>query len=493
LTITGPGSRVEVVSNSLGLAPGVPDNFNPFVAIGYDSGSPGQLSISNGGQLLLTGNALSTPTDTRVTALHIGGRSNTSANHLGSASVSGTGSQILLNGADALINVGRGPGSVGTLDVTSGGHVGSISLVVGAFGNGSVSLDGGSIALSGQRTDSTNVGAGMTIGRGTGGVGVMTLANGSSLSFQNNGTLDIGFSVGGDGFASGGTGTLLVSGGSSITLAGSVGGGASIGRTGSGTLTLSGNSLLDVGSNRSIYVGRDAAGSGALSVFSGSSVNAGYVGVGSTTGGDTGGGALLVVDNSSLTATTLEIGTTGMLSGDEGTINANVLNRGILSPGNSPGRIIINGGFHNLVGGRLVLDVDEVAGEFQVDHLVLTAGSSFGFDDVTVTFNFIGDTDPEAFAASGGFDLDNFIQSSDSNGNVSGLSTVFEPDASWETVFASAQFEAASPTYDVTQLSLTQDGSFGVVAVPVPEPQTVILWLAGLGLLSAVRLLQRRR
>ena len=52
-----------------------------------------------------------------------------------------------------------------------------------------------------------------------------------------------------------------------------------------------------------------------------------------------------------------------------------------------------------------------------------------------VVFNFLGDTDPNAFAASGGFDLDNFIQSLDQQtGEVTGLSSVFAPGQTWGDV-----------------------------------------------------------
>ena len=34
------------------------DNYNPYMSVGRDAGSSGQLTISNGGKLLMTGNAL---------------------------------------------------------------------------------------------------------------------------------------------------------------------------------------------------------------------------------------------------------------------------------------------------------------------------------------------------------------------------------------------------------------------------------------------------
>ena len=68
-------------------------------------------------------------------------------------------------------------------------------------------------------------------------------------------------------------------------------------------------------------------------------------------------------------------------------------------------------------------------------------------------FNFLGDTDVNAFGASGKFDMDTFMLSRD--GEVdSGLSNVFAPSADWGTYFASGQFGAQMDAYEVVDLTL---------------------------------------
>jgi T5SS/PEP-CTERM-associated repeat protein len=493
LTITGVGSTLEIVSTSLGLAPGVPDNFNPFVGIGYDSASSGELLVSSGGRLLMTGNALSTPADGRGTHLSIGGRSATLPS-TGTATVTGAGSEIVVRGIDAFIGVGRGPGGIGTLNVRNQGRVASTSLLVGETGGtGTVSIDNATVALSGYRTDSANLGAGTTVGRGVGGNGTMTLDNGARLTIENN-TFAGGMSIGGDQFVSGGSGVVSLNGASSMVFSGSVlAGSLTVGRSGTGVMTIAGGSTVDVGASRSVYVGREASGIGSLTLSGNSVLSAGYVGVGRTQRGD-GGAGRLIVDNSTVTADTIEIGTLGYLGGNGGTINGSVILHGVLSPGDSPGRIIISGSFRT-GSGLLILDVasngsNGLAG-FDIDHLILTRGSAFSFTGLQVAFNFLGGTDPNAFAAAGGFNLDNFLQSLDTGtGAITGLSSVFAPGVTWSSMFASSQFSARSDAYVITDFRFSPDGGATFSAAAVPEPATWALMFVGL---VAISVLARRR
>ena len=512
LTITGPGSTVEIVSTSLGLAPGVPDNFNPFVSVGFDNPgtTSGQLTVSNGGKLLLTGNALSTVADSRTTSLNIGGRF--SGSGTGTATVTGAGSEIILSGNDGHIGVGRSAGSSGTLNVLDQGRVASTSLTIGHDANGSVTIDNGTIALSGFRTDATpTVGAGLTVGRGAAGSGALTLSNGARLTIDNN-TLAGGMSIGGDSYFSGGSGVVALSGGSAIQSFGSVGGSITVGRNGTGLMSLDGGSSVAVNANRSVFIGRDASGVGTLSLHGGSSVTAGYVGVGSVQAGDSGLGTL-IVSNSSVTAGTLEIGSLGYLGGNNGVINGDVINRGVINPGESPGRLIINGSYKNGPGGRLILDIapgvapsplfrgslksfgstDGLIAGFATDQLLLTQDSTFDFTGLQVTFNFLAGANPNAFASAGGFDLDNFLRSIDPGNVESGLSTEFGPGVRWGDVLASADFAAHSDSYVITDFRYSpnsETATFNAVAVAVPEPET---WALMLGGLMGLGVLSRRR
>lgn len=491
LTITGAGSRVEVVSTSLGLAPGVLDNFNPFVSVGFDAGSTGQLTVSNGGKLLVTGNAVSTVANSRTTHLNIGGFNSSLGGRQGTATVTGTGSEIIVSGNDALISVGRGAGSVGQLDVLNQGRVASTSLAVGISGSGTVNIDNASVALSGVRTNiSPAIGAGMTVGRGVGGSGTLNLSNGAQFTLVND-TLQGGIAIGGDQFDSGGSGVVSLTGGSSIISSGILGGGITVGRSGSGILSLAGGSTVDVGS-RTVRVGTEAGGFGLLSMAGNSTLNANYIGLAINQGVESGGIATMIVNNSTVNVGTLEVGLLGFLAGNNATINGNVILHGTLSPGESPGRINISGSIRS-GSGLLVLDIaSNGMGGFDIDHLVLTQGSTFDFTGLAVQFNFLGDVNPADYAAAGGLDLDNFLQSIDGNDVLSDLSSQFGAGVTWAKWFGASQLTAHSDHYDLSNLTITPDGVVTFTsALSIPEPGSLALVL--LAMLGAGGLRRRLR
>ena len=326
----------------------------------------------------------------------------------------------------------------------------------------------------------------MTIGAGTGSVGAITLSNGSKITITSS-TAPFGMNVGGGRTLADGTGTLTLQSGSVLEITGTQGHALSVGRsTGSvGTALVGGGSTVELGSNGSVLLGRVAGATGTLRMSGASTLNAGYVGIGSTPGADTGTGTL-IVSNSIVTAATVEIGLNGTLGGNEGTINGTVINRGTVAPGESPGRIIVNGRFQGEATGKLVLDVESDGnGGFLTDSLVLTKATTFDFGQMQVVFNFIDDTDPNQFGAAGKFDLDTFLISRDGNTDT-GLSSVFAPGTDWEDLFSTAQITARSDHFDITTLRLNADGSFAVQATPVaavPEPGTWVLMLLGLALL----------
>jgi T5SS/PEP-CTERM-associated repeat protein len=491
LTITGAGSTVEIIAMSLGLAPGVPDNLNPFVAVGRFAGATGELVISNGGKLLVQGNAVSTATDTRQTNVMIGGNSDTDAGGSGKALVTGLGSELRVAGNDAFIRVGRGPGASGQLTIADQGLVSSTNLTIGRVGGGTLLMDNGTLNLSGQFTSDTVTGATLSIGN-RGGTGVATVTNGSHVNLTNLGTSGASLNLGGTGPNPFGNGTLTVAGASQISLAAAPGLATfSVGRDGTGLATIKESSTVDIGDG-STFIGRLAGSDGTLILNSGASLNAGYVGVGRTArNGADGGSGRLIISDSTVTAGTVEIGTHGFLGGNNGTINGDVILHGEMSPGESPGRIKINGSIRT-GSGHLVLDVAANGNSFDIDHLILTEGSTFNFTGLEVTFNFLGATDPNAFALSGGFDLDNFLQSLSIDGvTLSGLSSQFAQGQTWDTVFATASFDARSQDYVITDLTFSPDGSATFVATPaVPEPGTWALMFAGL---VAVSTIARRR
>ena len=483
LTITGAGSTVQITSTSLGLAAGVADNFNPYMSVGRDVGSSGQLTISNGAKLLMTGNALTSVTDQRYTSLIIGGRNQTDAGGNGQALVTGLGSEIRVTGTDAFVSVGRGPSGTGSLALANRGHLESTGLDVGwTGGQGTMTMDNATARLSGGPFINGN-GAGITVGAGTGSVGALTLSNASKITITSS-TAPFGMNVGGGRSLADGTGTLTLQSGSMLEITGTAAHALSVGRsTGSvGTALITGGSSVDLGNDGSVLIGRVAGATGTVRMGGASTLTANYVGIGSTPGVSTGTGTM-IVSNSTVTATTVEIGTNGTLGGNEGTINGTVIVRGTLAPGESPGRIIINGAIKGEATGKIVLDVEsDGSGGFLTDSIVLTKASTFDFGQVKVEFNFIGAADPTLFGAAGKFDLDTFLLSRDGTTDT-GLSSVFAPGTDWKDLFVSGQFSARSSQFDVTGLAINADGSFAVQAAAVPEPGTWALMLFGSALL----------
>ena len=484
LEIKGAGSTVEIVASTLGLGLGVPDNFNPYMSLGYDVGSSGELRVNSGGKLLMTGNAKTSLADPRYTGLVIGGRTQNVAGGTGRATITGVGSEVRLSGTDAYVSVGRGFGSQGFLDVLNKGHLESTGLDVGwTAGTGTMRVDNATVRLSGGPFVDGG-GAGMTIGAGTGSVGTVALSGAAQISLASN-SAPFGINVGGGRTLNGGTGTLTMAGASVIDYSGTAAHALTIGRSlgSTGSMTMAEGSSVLLGSNGSLLLGRVAGSTGTMTMRSGSALSANYVGVGSTSGVDTGTGKLVVTD-SSITAATVEIGALGTLGGNNGTINGFVINRGTLAPGESPGKIIINGGIRNEQDGQLILDVQsDGQGGFLTDALVLTKSSTFDFGTMKVIFNFIGDTNPNLFMSSGRFDMDSFLLSRDGQVDT-GLSNVFAQGTQWGDLFAPQQFSAKADSFDVTSLTFSGDGRFGVQAVAVPEPGTWALLFAGLAMLA---------
>ena len=420
----------------------------------------------------------------------------------------GAGSEIIVQGNGALINVGREARANGTLNVLAGGKVSSTSLAVGIGTTGTVNIDNASIALSGNRTDTDPlVGAASTFGRGVGGDGTLDMKNGASFTITptvSNG----GLNFGGDIFLSGGTGKLTMSGGSSIVVNGPLNGNTvTIGRTGTATADLSGASSITV-TNGSLYVAREVGSSGTLVLNANSVVNAGFVGVGvSAPGvgkaiGAPGGNGTLVLNNSTINTSRFELGASSLLTGNNGVINvADTVNpvngqvvkgpvviAGTVSPGNSPGRIRINCDLTMLAGSKLILEIDDNGASFDVDQLIIGSESNFDLNSLQIIFSFIGDTNPNAFAASpGGFNLDRFLKAGNGADERAGLSSLFAQGTNWSDYVSSDLFTFESSAYDVTQVSFNADtGKIAIEASAViPEPTSlalVLLALTGLGL-----------
>lgn len=481
LNIQGAGSMVRLtgISNTPGGGPD--ETRNPFVSIGREGN--GTLNISAGGKLVLDGGAVSTPEHRRNTGLHIGGFSDTLAGGKGLATVSGAGSEIRLTGGDTFIGVGMGPQSNGQLTVSNGALVSANGMHVGRSGGvGVLKVDGATLAFSGQQTGGTQSGAYFSIGNG-GGTGIVTLANGSVVTISNPGSSGVSMSIGGSGNYPNGDGTVMLTGGSRIELQSQPGlNSLTVGREGVGFLRLRDASSIDQGDGV-LQIARNSGSDGTVILSEGSSITAGWVGVGArrtiTDGvfGDTDGGTgTFVLINSTLTADQIVIGTNGFLGGT-GTINGTVTNRGIFAPGNSPGRLEINGGFLAEAGSRLILEVESDGnGGFKTDELVFNAGEPLNLAGLNIEFRFLGDTNPVDFNESGQFDTDTFFQVKGTDGSLGVLD---------DSVFSNVGFEASAESFTISSFSFSAaDGASNFTATPVPEPGTTAMLLAGLACLG---------
>lgn len=480
LNIRGTGSEVLLQVASAVSGGGAAESFNPLVNVGREGN--GVLDISAGGALRLVGNAVSTVGAARDTTLNIGGLGDTATSGRGFATVSGAGSLLSVTGGDASIRVGRGPGGVGELTISNQGTVETTVLSIGRAGQGTLLADNANINIGGRFGSNSQVTANLGIGN-LGGTGIATLRNQTNLTLST--PQGVGVYLGGTGLSLQGTGILNVSGGSSITINADPGNARFVvGYDGTGIASFDSSTLTMAGGR--LTVASQASSSGTLRLNNGSVVTTGWAGVGADRLADgtvvDGGAGQLIINNSTLNTTTLEIGSKGYLGGN-GTVVGSIVNRGVVNPGNSPGTLVIDGSFINAAGGRIVLEVEsDGAGGFVTDHLVFAPGSTVNLAGTTVTFSFLGSTDPVAFKASGGFQIDTFMVQRTAQGDV-GLD-----DAS----FAGVQFGAEATGYTISNFSFdAATGAGNFTAAPVPEPGTTVLLLAGL--VSLGWLVRRRR
>lgn len=478
LNITGANSVVQLSTDSMVAGGGPTEAFNPLVRIGRHGN--GELNITQGGQLLLQGQAVSTVADERSTVVRIGGDSSTTVGGKGTALVSGSGSAIRITGTDPSFGVGWGPQSFGQLSVADGGTIEATGINVGTIGTGVFKMDASTANFSGQFTGGTQAGAFVVVGSG-GGIGVMTMANGSLITLSNQGSNGAGVYLGGTSQRPLGDGSLTMTGASRIEVHAAPGlGNLRIGRDGSALVRVRGASSIDVGDGN-VTVATLSGSDGTLLVSEGSSVTAGWVGVGRrkiATGDEDGGTGTVVLVNSTLTAPTIVVGTNGFLGGS-GTITGNVTNYGIFAPGNSPGTLEIDGSFTALAGSKMILEVQSNgAGGFDTDLVVFKNGEALDLTHLNAEFRFLGNTDPNAFGASGQFNINTFFQERQADSSLAALSP---------GVFEDAVFSAQADTYQITSFSFSAANGGSITAVAaVPEPETWALLLAGLLTVGAI-------
>ena len=485
MTVTGAGSVLSITGST---------GKTPYVGVGRD-GATGQFTVSAGGLVEVSSQHVSLPSATGyatgeavffdVGARHLGSDGLASS---GSLTVTGTGSELRLSGsADRLLRIGVNEGSTGSLNINNGGKVTSTGLLVGTrpSASGSFSMNGGLLVLEGDRLGGPAApgGAGLSLGRG-GGSAVATIGNGSRITI-NTTAPEGGLSVGGSNIEPGGTATMQVSGGSTIQINGpraaaTVGSGGLPGNAAVGTLTLSGagTGLSVSGTGARVLVGNSPFSVGTLVVGAGATLSSSdVIGVTHNGTGSTGGSGTLVV-NGTANASRLMVGRGGLLGGS-GVINANVTNRGQVAPGNSPGRLTINGAFDSM-DGQIVLEVQALGnGLFDIDEIVFGNPDQVDIGNAEIEFRFLGDTDPLAFLDSGDFNLASFFKQGDGAAGVTDL------DDSRLGLFAGALFSATAERYTITRFSFDPLRGADLAATAIPLAPTwalILLALPALGL-----------
>lgn len=409
LTITGSGSSLKIASDFyFGLSGGenrltISDGASLTAASSFLSLNPG----AQGNSALVTGAGTMW---SNSGALLVGGGDTASLTVADGASVSAT-----------EVGLGGGGGGSGALMIGTGGAPGFINSPSVVFGSAGGTLAFNHIAtnysfapaISGAGTLSVS-GSGRTILNGNNsafsgsvdlqsgilGLGSSNALGSSSITFRGNATLQAdapgltytnpttvlagataGFDANGQRFTvatdisgaggvllsdSTGTGTLVITGSNSYT------GGTTIG---SGYLVLENSNALGTGP---VSIGGTSNGAGLivdnqtlslpyLTLDNNGLLTITSSGILNSAGNVTINGGRLI-DNGLLIAPLVSINPGGLLGGS-GIVRANVINNGIVSPGNSPGTLTIQGNYTQGGSGALLIEIGSAA---LFDRLVVT-------------------------------------------------------------------------------------------------------------------------
>lgn len=420
-----------VMVNGNGTGGSATLNVAHALEVGFLGGN-GSLTVQNGGVAQVTTSGY------EITLAN--------SNSTASATVSGSGS-TLTSGSD--IYVAGFTGSTASLTVQNGGVVNT----------GSAGINSGALnAATGGNTNAT----------------ITVTGTGSTLNTHGL--------ILGDGFDAGSNVSLTISSGGTVnvtTVAGA-GSGIGIGASGTGIITVTGAGAqlnispvtTGISAGKEVVVG--GYGNGTLLVDQSATVNAAGVNVivsGGVFGTQTAYPGMVTVRNGAiLTAASLTINPNGTLNGD-GTVAANViLSGGTISPGNSPGTITINGNLTTTAGTFNL----ELASASVKDHINVSGNVEIGKDTVfDLKFSYV--PQPNDI-----FDIESFF-------STAGLFT-FDPDFDLTKDLIVTGLPGGNPIIVIAGSQRL------VVNAAVPEPSTLLLFLAGLALISgAVRAGRRRR
>lgn len=432
--VTSNNASLGVFANSFGDAYVTGVNSRWEVSDGLDVGSSGQgmLYVGYGGQV--------------VGQTNIGLMGSSS----GTVIVDGMGSHLRNDGQLTVAQYGEG-----TLIVENGGKVTSgidnYWGLIGFFGDstGSVTVTG-----TGSHWDHLNA-----LQIGSAGQGTLNVENGGKVTISDNAAYL--------GHAQSGVGTVTVTGENSLLKSNAL----HVGHSGDGTLNVQDSGKVD---NVVTYLG-DKAGSAGTAVVTGtnSRLENYLLYVGGNIDGAGGSGKLIINDGGIVSATGgVTIWSTGSLSGNGGTIEGDVINHGLISPGNSPGVLTITG--------DLTLESDsvllmEIFGPTAYDQLII--GGNFVAGGI-LEFDF-GGYMPE-------FDVpyDLFQVAGRMSGDFSEIKFL-NPAAGFDAGLLSLSF-AGGENGGMFQLIMANNGDPGNNTVPEPA-SGLLIGLGGLAMLMLRR------
>ena len=307
---------------------------------------------------------------------------------IGTASVDGAVSKWTNSG-----DLHVGYQGLGALSVTNGGQVSNSGGYIGSASGstGTASIDGANSLW----TSSSDLHVGYN------GAGTLSVTGGVVVLSQNTNPFPFIPSNGYIGYGSTSAGLVRIDGMRS-TLG--IQGGLYVGYSGAGTLNVTGAGTLVVtrcgGMNGNAYIGYNTGSVGTVSVDGGNSswTNYGLLGVGYPGGGTgtlsvtNGGrlsnnleisiwaGELTVTDNAMVSVNSpltfnLMVSPMGEVHGN-GTIVGNLLNDGLVFPGNSPGALHFTGVYTQTVVGKLLIELAGTTPGSQYDQLLITGSAA---------------------------------------------------------------------------------------------------------------------
>ena len=449
-TVSGAGSRMSIGGTS-----------GSQLFVGAEGGT-GSLTVAGGGRV--TVDAFNNPAGFGDARAHIG------SGGIGTVNVNAGGSLFIQD---------QGP-----FGVEDGIQLGR-STAAGGAGSGTLNIDGGSVTVRGNY-GFVNVGQANTLFSGTAaGSGRLNITAGGSLLIDgttSSGLLLIGRSGNSDG-------AVLVSGaGSRLDLTGRASAiyvsddliTANADNSGRGLLRVTDNAVVTARTtvaSTSLLVGY-GLGSGTVMVDRGGLLDLqGSILVSANSGThNTQNGLLLINDTGVVNATRTTVGNgnaatpNGILAGT-GTLNSPVTVRagGLISPGNSPGKLTINGDV-SFAGGQLKIEVGGLTnGLFDV----LDVHGKVSFASAILELAFI-----DGFAPKLGDSFD-FLGSS----SFVGLDSV------------SIRYTGLAPGFQFTVLPTAAGLHFTALnnAASVPEPSSLATFLLGLAVMGGLGQTRTRR